>query len=41
LFLQFPRHDAAERIQKFLVGGNFFLPFLVVDAEDFCYAFVI
>jgi len=41
LFLQFLRHDTVERIEKFPVGGNFFLPFLVVDAEDFCDAFVI
>ena len=42
LFLQFLRHDAAQRIEKFLVlGSNLFLPLLVIDAEKFDDVFVL
>src|SRR4029077_17263619 len=33
LFLQFLRNHTAERVEKGLVLGEFFLPFLVIDSE--------
>ncbi len=41
LFQQFFRQHASQRIEKLFVLGDFFLPLLVVNAEQFGNAFVI
>jgi hypothetical protein len=41
LFLQFLRDHAAERVEKGLVRGKFFLPFLVIDSEKLGHGCVI